>query len=45
MMMLKTGTLLIQRVLEVVAGATGASSVNGIEIPEHGSGSELFFFF
>jgi hypothetical protein len=29
--------------LKQVAGTTGTSSVNGIEIPEHGSGSELFF--
>jgi hypothetical protein len=29
--------------LKQAAGTTGTSSVNGIEIPEHGSGSELFF--
>jgi hypothetical protein len=29
--------------VEQVAGTTGTSSVNGIEIPEHGSGSEFFF--
>jgi hypothetical protein len=29
--------------LKQVAGRTGTSSVNGIEIPEQSSGSELFF--
>jgi hypothetical protein len=33
--------LLVQQVLLLL---TDTSSDNGIEIPEHGSGSELFFF-
>ncbi len=35
----------VQRVLEQVAGKTGTCTGSRIEIPEHGSGSKLLFFF
>ncbi len=34
----------VAQVLERVAQVLEQVTVNGIEIPEHGSGSELFFF-